>query len=193
MLFILTAPAQSGKTRWLQGIVSELEERGINCRGVLAPGVWEDHGEAAGTQRFVKLGIDNLLLPQHETVHFAKLPELDGGNLCWDIDEDALAQVNAHFANLAATLSDVAADSAKTLTVIDELGPLELQQNGGLTEAVKLLGEGPKPGLEDVLVVVRQELLSLAVLKFAFWGEFQMIWPDDAGRRAVITQMGFRV
>ena len=40
MLFLLTGEVQIGKTRWLEGLVADLAERGVPCAGVLAPGQW---------------------------------------------------------------------------------------------------------------------------------------------------------
>ena len=63
MLLILTAPIQSGKTRWLEALVSELASRGVASYGVVAPGRWH-RGPEAG--ELVKDGIDNVLLPSGE-------------------------------------------------------------------------------------------------------------------------------
>ena len=42
MLFLLSSDVQSGKTRWLENLVSELGACGVQCAGVLAPGVWRE-------------------------------------------------------------------------------------------------------------------------------------------------------
>ena len=42
MLFFLSSDVQSGKTRWLENLVSELRACGVQCAGVLAPGVWRE-------------------------------------------------------------------------------------------------------------------------------------------------------
>lgn len=108
MLLILTGNVQIGKTRWLQRCVSRLEEAGVACHGVLAPGTWKETD-----QGLEKTGIDNLLLPSHKVVPFARRNDLakrDGAfdpnsqaaraNLRWHISDDAVARVNAHFARL---------------------------------------------------------------------------------------------
>lgn len=97
MLFVLTGDIQTGKTRWLAGVLEELERDGVPCAGVLAPGIWREcgfdaakdgtsvaaGGEAAApaevgdgpvastAPRFEKLGIENVLLPQGEHLLFA--------------------------------------------------------------------------------------------------------------------------
>lgn len=97
VLFVLTGDIQTGKTRWLAGVLEELERDGVPCAGVLAPGIWRECGfgaaedgmpvavggeagapaevggeSAASTApRFEKLGIENVLLPQGEHLLFA--------------------------------------------------------------------------------------------------------------------------
>ena len=110
MLYLLTGQVQTGKTRWLQGLVSAYEARGVVVGGVLAPGIWRKVTARDGATSFEKLGIDNILLPEHETIPFASrrdLAVLDGtfdaesqsarAQLHWEISQDALARVNAHF------------------------------------------------------------------------------------------------
>lgn len=118
MLLLLTGAIQSGKTRWLQRVVARVQASGTTVSGVLAPGVWERDANGA----LVKLGIDNLLLPQGETVHFGMRRDVgsasnlgasgmageamqasDAGaraGLSWRIPDEAIAQVNAHLDNL---------------------------------------------------------------------------------------------
>ena len=97
---------------------------------MLAPGVWrvrEPHevpGERglAGEGRFEKLGIDNVLLPGGERVPFARRRDLAlaegsfdptsqsaSAQLAWEIADEAIARVNAHFDRIAAELAAVPA------------------------------------------------------------------------------------
>ena len=105
MLLILTGDVQIGKTRWLQHAVARLEEASVSCKGVLAPGTWVEKADGS----FEKTGIDNLLLPSHEVVSFARRADLaqkDGlfnaesqagrARLKWHISDDAIARVNGH-------------------------------------------------------------------------------------------------
>lgn len=126
MLLVLTGAIQSGKTRWLQRLVGRAEAMGVPVSGVLAPGVWERDARDV----LVKTGIDNLLLPQGQTVHFGTrrpagetsqpagagparpaAPAGRGGRpdagdagaragLSWVIPDQAVAQVNAHLDGL---------------------------------------------------------------------------------------------
>ncbi|HAM16373.1 MAG TPA: hypothetical protein DCP91_11090 [Eggerthellaceae bacterium] len=131
MLFVLTGNIQIGKTRWLQNLLADLEQRGVRAYGVLAPGVWEDRRNASGPRPhvdangFEKTGIDNVLLPQEDRVAFARrrdLAERAGivdchaqstrAQLGWRIADSAIDRVNAHFADLAAAASAAAASAA---------------------------------------------------------------------------------
>ena len=115
MLYLLTGQVQTGKTRWLQGLVSAYEARGVVVGGVLAPGIWRKVTARDGATSFEKLGIDNVLLPGGERVPFARRVDLAcqagacdsqsqsaRAGLGWAIDDAAIARVNAHFRVLAA-------------------------------------------------------------------------------------------
>lgn len=172
MLYLLTGQVQTGKTRWLQGLVSAYEARGVAVDGVLAPGVWREVTARDGAASFEKLGIDNILLPEHETIPFASrrdLAVLDGtfdaesqsarARLHWEISRDALARVNAHFEQLT---REAHVKTAASLLVVDELGWLELLRGEGLSCALALLEFGPTPAYPDAIVVVRETLLPQA-------------------------------
>ena len=172
MLFILTGDIRSGKTTWLEAGVRELEAAGVPVRGVLAPGVWRD-GK--------KVGIENVLLPSHERVLLAT-PAEEGCStgLGWDFDANALARVNAHLTELAAT----SGDARPGLLVIDEIGPLELRRGEGLTAALELLDAGPTPAWPHALVVVRATLAEDARTRFAqSWRSVELLSPDESSVR----------
>lgn len=172
MLYLLTGQVQTGKTRWLQGLVSAYEARGVAVGGMLAPGVWREVTARDGAASFEKLGIDNILLPEHETIPFASrrdLAVLDEtfdaesqsarARLHWEISRDALARVNAHFEQLT---REAHVKTAASLLVVDELGRLELLHGEGLACALALLELGPTPAYPDAIVVVRETLLPQA-------------------------------
>ena len=145
MLFLLTGDVQIGKTRWLERLAAELSGDGVQVAGVLAPGVWrvrEPHevpGERglAGEGRFEKLGIDNVLLPGGERVPFARRRDLAlaegsfdptsqsaSAQLAWEIADEAIARVNAHFDRIAAELAAVPAGAP---ALPGEAGPRPIQ------------------------------------------------------------------
>ena len=195
MLFILTGDIQIGKTRWLESTCRKLAADGIPCAGVVAPGVWvrSEHGDANG---FEKLGIDNLLLPEGDRISFARrrdLAQAEGTfdpnsqsaqmQLGWEISDEAIAQVNAHFDRIAAhTLQN----GRQSLLVVDELGRLELMRNQGLTSALVLLDEGPQPAFPHALIVVREALVDLARERFApAWGNPLPIGPTQDAEQEI--------
>ena len=200
---------QIGKTRWLGALADELASEGVAVAGVLAPGVWRECG-LAGEGRFEKLGIDNVLLPAGERVAFARRRDLAlaegsfdptsqsaAAQLAWEISDDAIARVNAHFDALARgdarrthpenpadparmfhvkhsfAQTDVSRETSRAgktsagLLVVDELGRLELMRDGGLTAATALLERGPASGFPHALAVVRDWLCPCAEERFA--------------------------
>ncbi len=201
MLFILTGEVQIGKSRWLMQLVDKLEQAGIACLGVVAPGVWiESDGENANDQGYEKLGIDNLLLPDRTPVHFAQRLDIARKNgtyveksqagrvgLEWHIDEEALKQVNQHLASMP---NHVELKLGSKLLIIDELGRLELEHDGGLIEAIKLLEAGPQKGIEDALVVTRQRFADDVERRFgATWGESIQLSPSPDNIRLIASRL----
>lgn len=185
MLLILTAPIQTGKTRWLEALISELASCGVTSYGVVAPGRW--HREPEGGE-LVKDGIDNVLLPSGERVRLAEAARGHDGTagLGWSFDADVLARVDGYFAGLA-----LQADGAPGLLVVDELGPLELKRGEGLVHAVRLLERGPAPAWPHAIVVVRPALVLLAKERFqAAWGDLEPIAPGDDARELVFGLLG---
>lgn len=231
MLFLLTGDVQIGKTRWLGVLADELAGEGVAVGGVLAPGVWRERvpHEAPGAGRFEKLGIDNVLLPSGERVSFARRRDLAlaeglfdpasqsaAAQLAWEISDDAIAQVNAHFDVLArggsvpATPATPASlpqmfhvkhpfaqtnvsretsaqiEARSGLLVVDELGRLELVHDRGLTSAVALLKNGPSAGFAHALVVVRDWLCDRAEERFASAWGGALRLGPDEGSRALV-------
>lgn len=222
MLFLLTGDVQIGKTRWLERLAVDLMAEGVEVAGVVAPGVWrrrepfEAVGEPglAGVGEFEKLGIDNVLLPQGERVAFARRRDLAlaegtfdptsqsaAAQLAWEISDDAIARVNAHFDTLrqvgtsrnesASASDDERCQALNGLVVVDELGRLELMRACGLTSAVALLDAGPTARFPHALVVVRDWLQGRAEERFAArWGGSEVLAPDNAARALVRAAYG---
>lgn len=203
MLFLLTGDIQIGKTRWLQALVDRMLSEGVTCFGVLAPGIWKEKAcREDGAATFEKLGIDNVLLPQKETVHFAireDLAKADGSfngesqaaqaKLAWHISDEAIDQVNAHFAGMHDAMISAcsASPQSKGILIIDELGRLELLHGQGLTEASKILEEGPQGCVQNAILIVRNTLSDIAQERFSdVWGGSLRIGPDDASAKKVL-------
>lgn len=200
MLFLLTGNVQIGKSRWLERCVDRLKACGIASYGVLAPGIWvTSEGPHANDQGFEKLGINNVLLPQKETVPFAlrcdiarnkgmfcKDSQSAKAHLAWEISDDAIDAVNRHFTSFSAAFIP-----EPSLLVVDELGRLELANENGLTSALRLLDGGPAEQFPHAVVVVRKDLLPCAVDRFAnSWSVIQEIAPDEQGFESILAAFG---
>jgi len=183
MLFVLTGNIQIGKSRWLNRLVERLEDAGVECFGVVTPGIWEAFTEN-GEKCYRKLGINAVLLPQKDTevlgmkVEPAESPESlasrtqsASADLAWSISDAAIERVNKHFAS---------SQAAAGLLVIDEVGRMELNHNQGFTEALSLLDAGPSGRYEHALIVVRSGLLEKAIERFSpAWGKPKIIHPTN--------------
>lgn len=189
MLYILTGRTQIGKSRWLEGLVRDLQDGGTECYGVISAGVWvRSSGDRANESGFEKLGIDGILLPGWQRFEFAQRQDLAkaGGSynansqagkigLGWHISDDAIAHVNRHFAWVAEVR---AARELEGLLVVDELGRLELERGGGLIEAMKLLEQGSDPCFENAIVVARDIFAHEVAQRYGdAWGGAQMMSP----------------
>ena len=204
MLFVLTGNVQIGKTRWLECLIADISTAGVTPYGVIAPGVWADrrdnpdrypHADANG---FEKLGIDNVLLPSGERIAFARREDLafeEGtydptsqsaqAHLAWHITDDAVRQVNDHFSSLR-TNALKPEHGAQGILIVDELGRLELERDQGLTEAVRLLEQGPSSTIPHALIVVREALLPCIESRFANWGQRLYLSPNNQARETVL-------
>lgn len=197
MLYVLTGDVQTGKTRWLQRLIGELEAAGITPYGVIAPGRWIEHRDGDVTT-YEKTGIDNELLPQHELMPFARrardvetdeaqrtCSQARKAQLGWAIDDNALDRVNEHLAWVAQTTTDGAVSAedegqrCKGLLVIDELGRLEILHGNGLTYGLALVERGATSILPHALVIVREQLLDQTLARFsdAPWDGMKAILP----------------
>ena len=202
MLFILTGQIQTGKTRWLESLIGDLQDRGVEVCGVLAPGVWVEKPCAEENEQpcFEKLGIDNVLLPQGERISLATRRDLaqdegivDPGSqsarakLGWEISDEALARVNEHLRDLRCG-SSADAPGGGSVLLIDELGPLEFLRDGGLTEAIVMLEAGPTERFPHAIVVVRESLARMAFALFEpSWDRVCSIVPMDIDRDEVVS------
>lgn len=140
MLYIVTGDVQCGKTHWLTGLVNELAEKGAHYCGVLAPGKWDHDGK-----KFVKRGFNNLLLPSLEVVEIAIRADFKDDKCQkffnpyntkkWLFDDDGINRVNTHFKYIYdEVMQKKNFDKYSGLIyVVDELGPIELENNSGIT------------------------------------------------------------
>ena len=207
MLYVLTGDVQTGKTRWLQGLIRELETAGITPYGVIAPGRWIEH-QNGDTVTYEKTGIDNELLPQHELMSFARrardvkadeaqrtCSQASKAQLGWAIDDRTLDRVNEHLSWVAQTTAESAkfsedeAEKHTGLLIIDELGRLEILHGNGLTNGLALVERGATSALPHALVIVREQLFDQAMARFsdAPWNGTKAILPTDEARGELLT------
>lgn len=205
MLFILSGDIQIGKTRFLENLVFQLSKNNIAAYGVLAPGVWIDHG-AAEAERYEKTGINNLLLPENRCIAFAtkknakpdgskakiSTSQSDNAQLAWAIDDCAIAQVNKHFDSIAdkakAFSLTNSAQSKNAILIVDELGRLELLHEQGLTSAMALLDQGPTALLPHAILVVRDYLCPHAIKRFeSAWQSPCVVGPDEEFQKKILN------
>jgi nucleoside-triphosphatase THEP1 len=148
VLTFLTGPRGAGKTTLCRDLVAQIYETGSLVGGFICPAVFED-GK--------KIGIDMLNLASGERRRLGRRAQ-NGEEAtvgCWQLDEGVLAWGNQILAGLI----------HESVIVIDELGPLELEEGYGYQEALHLLDE---KRYRSALVVVRPEMLKLAQLRWPY-------------------------
>lgn len=203
VLFILTGKVQIGKSRWLEGLIDDLAHESIDSYGVISAGVWiESDSDRANAQGFEKLGIDSVLLPGKERIPFAQRLDLAKANgsfdaqsqagkvgLGWHISDAAIDRVNGHLGDIRKASSH-SVRASEGLLVIDEVGRLELENDGGLVEAMRLLEQGPTERFLHALVVARDIFADEVASRFSgAWKGATMISPDDEGAHLILAAM----
>ena len=130
----------AGKTTICQKVVESARTRGFTCGGLLTPALVE-HGR--------KVGIVGVELRSNERKVMAHIDRDLGGPRvgCYYFTADAFPWANAVIAS--------AVEAGCDLLVVDEIGPLELIQGGGLISALDLLDAIPR-----ALIVVRLSLVD---------------------------------
>ncbi len=144
---LLTGPSGSGKTTWCLRAWGVARAAGLDVRGVLSPGRYDAMG--------IKTGIDLLDPVTGERWELATrtAPDPRTGR-AWRFSATALAR--------GAAL--LAASGACDLLIVDELGPLELQEQGGWANAVEVLRAA---AYRRALVVVRPDLRQVLAERLA--------------------------
>ena len=157
---LLSGEIGAGKTTVCQRVVNLARSRGYACGGLLTPALIEDGR---------KVGIVGVDLGSGGRRVMARTDRDLGGPCvgCYHFTADAFAWANAVIAS--------AVEAGCDLLVVDEIGPLELVQGGGLAPALDVLGAAPR-----ALIVVRISLVD------ALRGRLEM------GRRASFDSAALR-
>ena len=162
-LALLTGDSYTGKTRWCFDLLRQARLLGWQVTGVLSPAVFQN-GQ--------KVGIDLMNVASGERRRLAvrrddMSPDFQSPpgfpTLNWRLDPGVLAWGNQILVKM----------DAGALLLIDELGPLELLENYGLTAGVQRIDEG---GYQTACVVVRPGLLAAAQSR---WPAARVIWPAN--------------
>jgi len=155
-LILITGPSGSGKTTFCIRLASLVVEAGLSVGGILCPAVF-----ASGK----KVGIDQLDISSGERQRLGVRSNNTGDSTvgCWHMDEAVIAWGN----QIISGLND------EDIIIIDELGPLELEEGSGYQQALHLLDEGR---YRTAFVVVRPALLPLAQLR---WPQAQICSLGD--------------
>ncbi|MCI9129582.1 MAG: hypothetical protein HFJ65_04655 [Eggerthellaceae bacterium] len=178
MLVIITGNRQVGKTRWLERFLTQAEDAGFTCVGLISPGVWER--KPNGTLE--KTGIQAILLPEGTRLQYAVRRDLtpqdgnadgyqqsDSAKLGWRIRDAAIDTINDHFRALRER-----GLTSKDILVIDEIGTLELTHGKGFTAALGMLDDPPvKDGdAANAVIIMRPELLATTEERLTpVWGK----------------------
>lgn len=155
-LWIITGDRAAGKTRFCSDLAAEAGKRKIDTAGVLSP-AFVENGKKTGFQ------ITNIR--SGETRQLAVLRSNDRSNTVtqhWQFDQQNLVWGNEVLTSAVPC----------GLLIVDELGPLELEQGKGWTAGIQVLSSGKYTA---AAVVIRPELLAKAL---ALWPQATVINVD---------------
>ena len=143
-LVLVTGHQGSGKTRWCLALAEAASTRGIPRSGLVSPAVFEGDLKVGIDLRDLKTGVQRPL-----AVHRGKSSQ-GQSTQDWHFNDETLKWGNA----ILAQSGDC------PLIVLDELGPLELQRDAGLTNGIALVSARR---YQLACVVIRPSLLEQAV------------------------------
>jgi nucleoside-triphosphatase THEP1 len=149
--FCLTGRSGAGKTSAVTRLAAVLAERRRGVCGVVSHSIYDRNN--------TRTGLTAVLLPDHPRIPLAEAgPAPDApstptiGLGPWRFSLEAIERVNAHLRE------ECAAAGPDRLTIIDEIGPLELTRRHGFLPGLRAASAAPG----DLLVVVRPSLVNAA-------------------------------
>lgn len=153
MLLLVTGWRNTGKTTFCQFMIEAARERNLKVSGVLSPGVFENYQKIRIEMEDLSSGEKRILANKGFD------PESEFNLPHWLFEKENLAWGNTVFEQAVPT----------DVLIVDELGPIELEQNKGWTYGMQALDSGQyKVGI----VVIRPELMPLAKQR---WPQAQTI------------------
>lgn len=154
-LTFLSGPPGAGKSTWCLGLAEEARARGLVVGGLISPAVLVDGR---------KTGIDlvNLVSGEGRRLAVRRSEAAEGFRTAqWVLDPGVLAWGNQQLQALAPC----------DILILDELGPLELEQGRGLAAGLELIQKRQMP---LIVAVVRPGLLPIARQRWP-WGRTLMM------------------
>ncbi len=142
-IWLISGDRRVGKTTWCSMLARQAQAAGWNVGGLITPAVFSG-GEKIGFDLFdISSGIQRRFgISDQAHSDWIKI-----GN--WRIDPKVLAWANHRLTQCRGC----------DILILDELGPLELKENQGFIEGIRLLDER---SIASMFVVVRLELIPEA-------------------------------
>lgn len=165
-LFILTGAVHSGKTTFLKSIVAEARKRSIPVDGYLSPAAWEQGS---------RIGYDLLTLPEEKLFPFMRTESRP--------DAERVGPYYLVPETLAMARDILGSASSKTLVIVDEIGPLELEGRGVWPALEESLRQPPR----KLVLTIREPLVEAFLTRIPN-GPPDIFRVDD--RSAVLRILG---
>jgi len=195
MILVLSGVSGSGKTSACGVAEGMARAAGRTVGGVLCRAVFEDGRKVGIDARDLAAGPDSFAAP------FARArPDVDRGPAfddadplflrygMWDFSKAALSSADGTAAAFIAAARGVATPA---LAIVDEIGPLELDRNAGLTKTLAALDEAAQARSPACLVVARPDIADRLVLR---WRSSRRIEMDGLSYRdaaeAALAELG---
>lgn len=165
LLFIVTGSRGAGKTTFCARLVDAAREAGWETTGVLSRPVFEGSMRTSIEAQDLRGGDTRPLAVRSE--------QPTPGTKHWKFDNAAIDWCNQVFA--VSTPTD--------LLVVDELGPLEFEQESGFQSGIAAVDT---QDYAIALVVVRAEMLGPAMLRWPDANLVEIDTPDDSLHKAEV-------
>jgi len=142
-LMIVTGWRNTGKTTFCQLMIEAARERNLSVSGILSPGVFENYQKIRIDMEDLRTGEKRVLAQKGNN------PESEYDLPSWFFEKENLSWGNTIFEQAVPT----------DLLIVDELGPIELEQNKGWVSALQALDSGQ---YQIAITVIRSELMPHA-------------------------------